>query len=129
MIKIDVLEEIKNVVISLNKIEDYGSKLSNELSKQDLKLSDLYHFIELNKLDTKGCYRMIKELKQVLKDRREVKINLAVLKSFDMQKQKLLNHDNRQIMLSAVCKCHKEQITEDGYNIYTKEELKELIEA
>ncbi|MCM1052467.1 MAG: hypothetical protein NC483_00595 [Ruminococcus sp.] len=129
MIKIDVLEEVKNVVASLNKIENYGKRLSDDLSHQDLKLSDLYHFIEINKLDTKGCYRMIKELKQVLEERREIKINLAVLKSFDMQKQKLLNHDNRQIMLSAVCKCHKEQVTEDGYNVYTNEELKELIES
>lgn len=108
MIKIEVLEEIKNVVASLNKIDDYKEVLVEEQSKYDLMLSDLYHFIELNKFDSKSSYRIVKELKQVLSERRKVKVNLSVLRSFDMQRQKIINKDNRNIMMSTVSKCNKE---------------------
>lgn len=123
----NVLEEVRNVVASLNKIENYSEILNNELSKYDLMMSDLYHCIELNKFDSKSSYRMLKEIKRVLLERREVKLNLAVADSFNMQKQKLLNRDNRNIMMSTVSKCYKEQVKEDRYNIYTKEELDDLI--
>ena len=127
MIKIEVLEEIKNVVASLNKIDDYKEVLVEEQSKYDLMLSDLYHFIELNKFDSKSSYRIVKELKQVLSERRKVKVNLSVLRSFDMQRQKIINKDNRNIMMSTVSKCNKELLNDNGYNIYSKEELDNII--
>lgn len=126
MIKINVKDKIIEINKLLDELDELKPCLVSELSESDLELSDLYHYIESHKMDAKACCRMIKELKTILIKRREVKINLAVITSFETQKQKLINHDNRKIMLNQVCKCYKD---ENGYKyrIYTEEELKKLV--
>lgn len=127
MVKINVKDKIVEVSKLLDELDEQKPNLVNALSECDLKLSDLYHYVEHNKMDAKACCRMIKELKKVLIERREVKINLAVISSFEMQKQKIVSHDNRKIMLSQVCKCYKDEGQDYVYRIYTEEELKELL--
>ena len=127
MININVKDKIIEVVKLLDELDDLQSQLINNLSESDLKLSDLYHYIESHKMDAKKCCRMIKELKNVLLKRREIKINLAVITSFEMQKQKITNKDNRKIMLSQVCKCYKDEGNDYGYRFYNEEELNKFI--
>lgn len=126
MIKIDVLKNIDEAVKLLNELDDYQDSLSDELSKQDLSLSDLYHFIEFNKMDSKACYRMVKELKRVLSKRRKIKNDMALLRTFESQKDRLQKKSNRDFLISNIHKQDK-SLKQYSYNIYTEEELKEIL--
>lgn len=129
MVTIDVLEEIKNVINTLDNLDDYRENLNNELSNQDLALSDLYHYIEFNKMDNKKCYRMIKELKRVLIVRRKCKEDIAILDVFASQKNRLNLKDNRKLLLADIYKRYK-TLKKDYINrVYVGEELEELMEC
>ena len=52
MIVIDILDKIVNICNELDTIEEYNNGLSDALSNVDSRLSDLYHYIETNKLKT-----------------------------------------------------------------------------
>lgn len=124
MVKLDFKAKVVEVCNLLNELDDLKPSLVDNLSEYDLRLSDLYHFIELHSLDAKGCCRMIKLLKEVLTKRREIKINLSLATSYEMQKQKLINKDNRKMMLSQISRCWKEENKNYEYRVYTEEELK-----
>ncbi len=127
MIKIDVLEEIKNIISKLDSLDDYRENLNEILSNQDLALSDLYHYIEFNKMDNKKCYRMIKELKQVLNTRRKCKQDIAVLDVFIAQKNRLNLKDNRRLLIADIHKHYKSVTKEYKNRVYTDEELEDLL--
>lgn len=124
----DVLKTIDETIALLNSLDNYKDSLNESLSLKDQSLSDLYHYIEFNKLDSKGSYRMIKELKSVLTDRRKIKDDMSILHSFEEQKDRLIKKENRQLISSSI---HKQDrmLKKYNYNIYSEEELKELMEA
>lgn len=124
----DVLKTIDDTITLLNDLDNYKDSLNENLSIKDQSLSDLYHYIEFNKLDSKASYRMIKELKRILADRRKIKDDMSILRIFEEQKEKMLKKDNRQLMASNI---HKQDrmLKKYNYNIYSEEELKELMEA
>lgn len=129
MIKIEVLEEIKNVINTLDKLDNYREQLNENLSNEDLALSDLYHYIEFNKMDNKKCYRMIKELKKVLNDRRKCKEDMAILDVFVAQKNRLNLENNRKLLLADIHKHYRNIKQEYKNRIYSEEELEELMET
>lgn len=123
----DVRTEIFNVVQELNEIDDYDNSLSNQLSICDSKISDLMHLIESETLKTNQCYRIVKELKKLRVERRKIKNDMDLLNTYRNNQQKLLNQNNRQMLLAELGK--KEKTLNYKYNnrVYTEEEIKELI--
>lgn len=123
----DVRTEIFNVVQELNEIDDYDNSLSNQLSICDSKISDLMHLIESEALKTNQCYRIVKELKKLRVERRKIKNDMDLLNTYRNNQQKLLNQNNRQMLLAELGK--KEKTLNYKYNnrVYTEEEIKELI--
>ena len=91
----------------------------------DYRISDLLHFIESEKLDTKACYRIVKELKNVRKDRRKIKNDMELSKTLNLNLNKLLGIENRQFLLAELNKTNNH--LNNKYKIYTEEEIKELI--
>lgn len=123
----DVLEEIKNAINILNKVDEYKDTLVDKLSEQDKRLSDLEHYIEENKLSTNQCYRMIKEIKKQREIRRKIKNDYTILTNYGNNINKLINHDSRRMLLEKVYKANKSLETKYKNRIYTKEELEELL--
>lgn len=124
--------EVINAVIEVSKILDeidkFDSNVSNKMSEFDNKLIDLYHYIENNPIDTKKAYRLCKELKSILNERRDLKNNVELLREFQKHKLKLNNGiANRQVLLSEMGKRAKSLNQPYKYRIYTDEELKEKI--
>lgn len=70
----NVVEEIKEIIAKLDKIDDYNNSLGDKLSVVDSKTQDLLHYIENNKINVLWCYRMLKEIKSLRQERRKIKM-------------------------------------------------------
>lgn len=123
----NVLEELKSAINTLNKVDEYKDGLVDKLSEQDKKLSDLEHYIEENKLSTNQCYRMIKEIKKQREIRRKIKNDYTILTNYENNINKLINHDNRRLLLEKVYKVNKSLDTKYKNRIYTEEEINEIL--
>lgn len=125
---IDILDKIVNICNELNEIEEYDNSLSSDLSNADSRLSDLYHYIETNKLKTNQCYRIVQEMRKVLIKRRKIKNDIELMKIFHQNVNKLLKGSNRPFLLNTMGRVNKNLIGSEYNNrIYTKEELEEII--
>ncbi len=125
-----ILEKIIEVSNILDEIDDFESSISSEMSNYNYKLSDLYHYVENNTMDTKKCYRLCKELKKVLKERRQFKNNVELFHEYKNNVQKLNNgKENRKLMLAAIGKRSKQLNQPYKNRVYLEEELKEIMEG
>lgn len=129
MINIDIITKVNEVSILLNEIDDYFENLPNLQSNTDLVISDLYHYIEHNKLDAKASYRMIKRLRENLLIRREYKEEYELLKVLKQHQNKLLQKENRKMLLSELGKAQKRLKSEYKYRIFSEDNIKEKLEA
>lgn len=128
MIVIDILDKIVNICNELDTIEEYDNGLSDALSNVDSRLSDLYHYIETNKLKTNQCYRVVQEMRKVLVERRKIKNDMELLRVLHQHENKLINKANRQLLLNYIGKTNKALLnSEYGNRVYTKEEIEELV--
>lgn len=125
----NVIEEIKEVVERLDKIDEYNSTLLDKLSELDQKQQDLLHYIENNKINVLWCYRMIKEIKTIREQRRKVKNDMELLSKYNEQKTKMISKENRQFLLAEIYK--KEKTLGKNYTNkqYTEEEMQKIIKG
>lgn len=128
MIIMNVKEKILEVIDILDQLEEYDSTLADKLSMSDSKIADLYHIIEMNKLKTNECYRIVQELRKVLCERRQIKDDISLLAIYKSQKEKLQNDKNRLFFKQSIYKKYKE-ISEPTYNtrVYTDEEIDKIL--
>ncbi len=123
----EIIEKVKEISELMNELQSYTNNLSASLQAVDYRISDLLHFIESEKLDTKACYRIVKELKNVRKDRRKIKNDMELSKTLNLNLNKLLNIENRQFLLAELNKTNNHLNNKYKNRIYTEEEIKELI--
>lgn len=124
-----VLDKIILIVETLNELDSYHDMLPTQLSEIDKKLSDLYHYIESNQsINAKVSYRLIKELKSVLDERRFIKTELSILSTFIANKDRLNLPNNRQMLMKNVYKTQKDITQDYKYRVYAEEDLKEKLE-
>lgn len=125
----DVIEKINECIKILDELDEYFASIPSKCSDNDLAISDLYHYIESNQVSSKGCYRIIKELKEHLIVRRQLKEEQELLRTFVNHKNKLNLTENRKMLLSEVNKTKNRLTTPYNYRVYESEEsLKERIE-
>lgn len=125
----NVVEEIKEIVAKLDKIDDYNNSLGNKLSVVDSKTQDLLHYIENNKINVLWCYRMLKEIKSLRQERRKIKNDMELLSKYNEHKNKIISKDNRQFLLAEVYK--KEKLLGKNYvnKQYTENEMQKIIKG
>lgn len=125
----DVIEEIKNIVDKLDRIDDYSDSLSDKLSVVDSKLQDLLHYIENNKINVLWCYRMIKEIKVLREERRKIKNDMELLSKYNENKNKIISKENRQFLMTEIYK--KEKLLGKNYTNkqYTEEEMQKILKG
>ena len=125
----NVIDEIKEVVERLDRIDEYNNSLTDNLSELDCKQQDLLHYIENNKINILWCYRMLKEIKQIRQKRRKVKNDMELLSKYNEQKTKIISKDNRQFLLTEIYK--KEKMLSKNYTNkqYTEEEMQKIIKG
>lgn len=119
-----MFEEITDIINKLDVLEDAIEKLPSQLSIEDSKISDLYHILELKKLNSTQVWHLSKELKKVLLNRREIKNKMIIGNQFITIKGKLNNKDNRRMMLSELGRKNKIIHSKKfDYNQYSEEQL------
>lgn len=125
----NVIEEIKDVVDKLDKIDEYSNSLTDNLSELDCKMQDLLHYIENNKINVLWCYRMIKEIKQIREKRRKVKNDMELLSKYNEQKSKMISKENRQFLMTEIYKREKTLSKNYTNKQYTEEEMQKIIKG
>lgn len=125
----DILTKVAEVTKILDEIDAYFDNLPSLQSNNDLIISDLYHYIEHNKLDAKASYRMIKRLRENLLIRREYKEEYELLRVLKQHQNKLLQKENRKMLLSELGKAQKRLKSEYKYRILYENDIKEKLEA
>lgn len=123
----DIIKNLTNAITLLDEIETELDNSPGMQSNIDSKLSDIYHYIESNKLNTSQRYRIVGILADLRKERREILNDYELLKTFKNNEAKLCQKDNRKMLLTEIRKKEKQLQTVYKNRIYTEEELKELV--
>ena len=123
-----VIENIKKAISLLEENENYYQELFELQSQTDKKIDYWLHYIELEKVPVTQSYKIIKELKRLRNLRRQYKNEMALMRVFKDNEQKLCNISNRKILLNQICRTdNKQQNAKYSYDAYTSEEIKKIL--
>ena len=91
-------EILKYMLVFFQDIDKRLQKLSEEQSVADIKQSDILHYIENHNLNASQSCKLVKQLKKVRKERREIKNEIDVIQSLkdtfvDKYKNKFIEKD------------------------------------
>lgn len=94
----EIEELLKTMLVFFQDIDKRLDKLSNELSVADIKQQELLHYIENHNLNAVESCKIIKLLKTVREERREIKNEINVVQSLkdtfvDKYKNKFIEKD------------------------------------
>ena len=124
----DIYRQFEKALALLNTIEDYEEKLYLKQSEYDSKIQWWLHYLENEKINSKQSYRIMRELKILRKERRIIKDNIDILRSFHESEDKLKGKDNRCMLLGQLKKLKNKQenwiYTNDSY---TNEEIEKIL--
>ena len=124
---INVVEKLQNISDSLDEIDEYYEGLTGKLSETDLKVQDLLHFIEHNKISILWAYKYIAELKKLRLERRQIKNDMFVLGKYAEHKNKLISSSNRKFLMSEIHKSKKQLETPYKNRQYKDGEIEEIL--
>lgn len=127
MITTNVIDKIIETSKILNELDEYKDSLPTLLSNVDSKLSDLYHLIENNSLKTNQCYRVVKEIKKLRIERRKIKNDMELFKTYESDNSKLLNYEYRKFLLNNIKLTNKKLQSTYKNRVYTEEEITQLL--
>jgi hypothetical protein len=125
---LDIVEEITEIIDGLNRIDNYIDSLKNKLSNIDLKQQEMLHYIESNKINILWCYKYVRELKRIRIERRKIKNDTIILNRYVEQKDKLINKENRQFLLSDLYK-RKKKLDDKFSKPYISEEIDNILKG
>lgn len=126
----DMVGKITDACRLLNEVDEYIKDLDDKHSTCDLRLSDMYHLIENNDIDSwsKGELRNVaKEIKTVCEVRRKVKVEVGLRKVYQDNIGKLNNPGNRALLLEKINKAAKAYNGDYSYRIYKQEDIDKLV--
>lgn len=123
----NVREKITEAITALNELDEYDSTLNDRLYQCDSETQDLLHLIENNTLKTSQCYRIIRELHKIRIERRKIKNDIELMKTYRQNQQKLLNCESRKFIIPEIGKMEKQLNSTYKNRVYTEEELKEMV--
>lgn len=85
----------KRVQRAYNSIKELYNSVLSDLSYDDMQLTDLDHFLEMGKLDASSRAKIQKKRYEILNHRRQLKLELADLRSI---KDVAQNRYNKEIV-------------------------------
>ena len=105
----NVREKITEAITALNELDEYDSTLNDRLYQCD------------------KCYRIIRELHKIRIERRKIKNDIELMKTYRQNQQKLLNCESRKFIIPEIGKMEKQLNSTYKNRVYTEEELKEMV--
>lgn len=125
---INIVKHVQKICDLLDELDEYLDSLPELHSEMDLRMSDLYHPIENKKLTSTQAKRFTDEIQSVCNNRRVIKDDIAYSKVFRDNINKLVQKDNRQMLITKLHTLEKQK--EDAqytYRIYSNEEISKLL--
>jgi len=126
---VNIVEELTNAIKILDKVEEYTDGLCEALSNEDQRISDLLHYIENNNINAAQSCHLIKEIKKVRIERRKIKNDMELARAYKDNINKLMNTDNRKMILAKLNKTSKQLETEYQNRVYSDTELTEILDG
>lgn len=108
---------------TIAKIESDMETEIEELSNVDKELSDYMHIIENDSDNIKNPKQFIQNIAQLRKRRREIKIIMAVANRYKQLSNRMVNADNRTMLISELHKEVKNQQQEYKFRVLEKEDI------
>ena len=99
-----IFESFEKAIGLLNSIENSEKELYEKQSVYDQKIQYWLHYLENSKISTKQSYRITRELKHLREERRQVKNDLDLLRSFHTSEDKLKGNENRSMLMGQLRK-------------------------
>ena len=137
----NIIEDVKYICNKLDNIQSSIDELSNKLSTLELQEQDLLHLIENSTLKTNQCYRVIKEIRKCRLERRKVKNDMELARTYQTLQYKVMSAEfrgllrgefsteNRKFLLTELNKTNSRLNQPYKNRIYTEEEIKEMLGA
>lgn len=123
-----IFESFEKAIGLLNSIENSEKELYEKQSVYDQKIQYWLHYLENSKISTKQSYRITRELKHLREERRIIKNDIELLKSFHSSEEKLRGKDNRSMLMGQLRKLKNKQENWVYENdIYTNEEIERIL--
>lgn len=123
----EITKKLQEAVNILDNIDIYDSGLNDRLSEIDLKIQDLLHYIETNKISILWAYKYICELKKLRLERRSIKNDITVMQKFNEQKNKMLSTTNRKFLMNEIYKTEKQLHTPYKNRQYKDGEIDDIL--
>ena len=126
----ELISNISQAFALLDKVEKLNDIIHDQQSNVDSRLSDLYHYIENNNLNAAECCRIIKEIKKVREERRDINNAWEILRIFNANTGKLQNSGNRSILFAEI-KREQKRLNNSTYKnrVYKEEEIKDILKG
>ena len=126
----ELINNIQEAFALLDKVEKLNDIIHDQQSNVDSRLSDLYHYIENNNLNAAECCRIIKEIKKVREERRDINTAWEILRIFNANTGKLQNSGNRSILFAEI-KREQKRLNNSTYKnrVYKEEEIKDILKG
>lgn len=123
----DIIKNLTKSIELLDEIDEEYERIPYIKSQLDQRLSDVYHFIEFNHLNTNQRYRAVSLLQGLLEERRKSKNDWELLRTFKNIENKLSQKANRKMLIAEIRKKEKLINSKYKYRVYTEEELREFV--
>lgn len=123
----DIIQTINSAIKLLDDVDNYEQEIPRLQSEVDSRLSDLYHYIENNKLKTNQCYRIVQEIHKLRRERRNINNDHELLRTFKANEQKIINTNNRKMLMTELRKTEKRLNNQYVNRVYTEEEIKKIL--
>lgn len=104
----DITNKIQKIVNDLDEIDEYYDGLNSKLSDIDLKIQDLLHYVENNKINMLWTYNYVMELKRLRLERRQIKNDITILGRYNEHKNKLVSPKTRNFLITELHKTEKQ---------------------
>lgn len=123
-----LLEKIKNVIKTLDEIDDMIKTQASELSKVDSELSDWYHIIENRELTKEESYKIIERIHELRVMRRGLNNEYELENTYQTHKSKLTGSETRQFLWVEICKSEKKLGQKYNNRVLTDEMILEVLD-
>lgn len=117
----EIISKLEEICGELDLLQDYTDNLANDLSIADSKRCDLEHFIEHNRINSKNAYRICKEMKEVLLERRKIKNDMELSRVMTINLNKLISKDYRKFLLAGLNKANGKLNKPYNNRVYSKD--------
>lgn len=124
-----IVNKIIEIQKNMQELDDYFDSLSELQSQKDEQLSDLLHYIENNELKPRQAIQLIKEIKKVRIERRNILNDIEIKRVYDANKNKITASSQRQFFLNAICKRAKELNCNYKNRRYTDEDIQSILKG